>query len=75
MKAQRAGLPPTPIALAGAAAIRACARPADTGALFFVASPKGDGSHVFSATLKDHNAAVVLYLARQRPVAPKAVSR
>ncbi len=71
----RAGLPPTPIALAGAAAIRACARPADTGALFFVASPKGDGSHVFSATLKDHNAAVALYLARQRPVAPKAVSR
>jgi len=63
----RAGLPPTPIALAGAAAIRATARPEKTDALYFVASPKGDGSHVFSATLKQHNAAVAAYLARKRP--------
>jgi UPF0755 protein len=63
----RTGLPPTPIALAGAAAIRATARPEKTDALYFVASPKGDGSHVFSATLEQHNAAVAAYLARKRP--------
>ena len=53
----RVGLPPTPIALAGAAAIRATARPQKTDAIYFVASPKGDGSHVFSPTLEKHNAA------------------
>lgn len=63
----RAGLPPTPIALASAAVIRATARPEKTDALYFVASPKGDGSHVFSATLEQHNAAVAAYLARKRP--------
>jgi UPF0755 protein len=62
----RAGLPPTPIALASAAVIRATARPEKTDALYFVASPKGDGSHVFSATLEQHNAAVAAYLARKR---------
>ncbi len=65
----RAGLPPTPIALPGAAAIRATAHPEKTDALYFVASPKGDGSHVFSPTLEQHNAAVAAYLAhlRQKP--------
>jgi UPF0755 protein len=65
----RAGLPPTPIALAGAAVIRATARPDRTDAIYFVASSKGDGSHVFSATLEEHNAAVASYLAhlRQKP--------
>ena len=48
----RVGLPPTPIALAGAAAIRATARPEKTDAMYFVASTKDDGSHVFSATLE-----------------------
>lgn len=62
----RAGLPPTPIALAGAAAIRATAHPEKTDAIYFVASPKGDGSHVFSATLQEHNAAVASYVAHQR---------
>ena len=62
----RAGLPPTPIALAGAAAIEATAHPENTDALFFVASGLSDGSHVFSATLDAHNAAVAAYLARQR---------
>jgi len=62
----RAGLPPTPIALAGAAAIRATARPEKTDAIYFVASPKDDGSHVFSPTLEKHNAAVASYLAHQR---------
>jgi UPF0755 protein len=62
----RAGLPPTPIALAGAAAIRATAHPQKTDAIYFVASPKGDGSHVFSSTLQEHNAAVASYLAHLR---------
>jgi UPF0755 protein len=60
------GLPPTPIALAGAAAIRATARPEKTDALYFVASSKDDGSHVFSSTLEQHNAAVASYVAHQR---------
>ena len=62
----RSGLPPTPIALAGAAAIRATAHPEKTDAIYFVASTKGDGSHVFSATLQEHNAAVASYVAHQR---------
>jgi UPF0755 protein len=70
----RAGLPPTPIALAGAAVIRATAHPQKTDALYFVASPKADGTHVFSATLEEHNAAVAAYVAhlRQKPSAPAA---
>ncbi len=47
----RAGLPPTPIALPSAAVIRATARPEKTDAIYFVASTRSDGSHVFSATL------------------------
>lgn len=62
----RTGLPPTPIAFPGAAAIAATAHPEKTDALYFVASDKGDGSHVFSATLEQHNIAVARYLARQR---------
>jgi UPF0755 protein len=67
----RAGLPPTPIALAGAAVIRATAHPQKTDALYFVASAKADGTHVFSATLEEHNAAVAAYVAhlRQKPAA------
>jgi len=52
----RDGLPPTPICLAGREAIRAALQPADGNALYFVA--RGDGSHQFSATLDEHNAAV-----------------
>lgn len=68
----RAGLPPTAIALAGAAAIRATARPEKTDAIYFVASTKGDGSHVFSATLEQHNAAVAAYVAHQRKAAQES---
>lgn len=55
----RFGLPPTPIALAGRAAIRAAVDPADGDSLYFVA--RGDGSHQFSATLEAHNRAVQRY--------------
>ena len=68
----RAGLPPTPIALAGAAAIMATAHPEKTDALYFVASTRGDGSHVFSATLEQQNAAVAQYVAKQRQRAAEA---
>lgn len=54
------GLPPTPIALASADAIRAVMHPAKTDALYFVAN--GDGQHRFSKTLKEHNRAVRDYL-------------
>jgi UPF0755 protein len=50
------GLPPTPICNPGRSAIEATLNPATTGALFFVAD--GTGGHVFSETLKGHNAAV-----------------
>ncbi len=56
----RRGLPPTPICLPGREALRAAARPAAGDALYFVAN--GDGGHVFSATLEQHNAAVRRYL-------------
>lgn len=72
----RRGLPPTPIAMPGEAALRAVTRPEDNGALFFVATGEADGSHYFSATLAEHNAAVKRYLARQRSrAAPGEQSR
>ncbi len=52
----RAGLPPTPICMPGAAALDAALHPAAGDALYFVA--RGDGTTVFSATLEQHNAAV-----------------
>jgi peptidoglycan lytic transglycosylase G len=59
----RKGLPPTPIALPGRGALQAVAHPEPGDALYFVATGRGDGSHYFTATLKEHNAAVARYLA------------
>ena len=54
----RGGLPPTPIALPGREALRAVAQPDVSDAIYFVATGQADGSHHFSRTLAEHNAAV-----------------
>lgn len=60
----RKGLPPTPIAMPGAAAIDAVMHPLIDGSLYFVA--KGDGSHHFSKTYREHVNAVNRYQLNRR---------
>lgn len=59
-----AGLPPTPIAMVGREAIHAALHPKEGRSLYFVA--RGDGSHVFSDTLDEHNRAVRQYQLNRR---------
>ncbi len=58
------GLPPTPIALPSAASIEATLHPANSDALYFVAT--GNGGHKFTNSLADHNQAVKEYLSVMR---------
>lgn len=60
----RTGLPPTPICLPSRAALHAALHPADGKTLFFVS--KGDGTHVFSETLAEHEAAVRQYQLKKK---------
>jgi UPF0755 protein len=61
---QIAGLPPGPIGSPGFASLRAVVEPADTDHLYYVS--RNDGTHQFSRTLRDHEAAVTVYQRRRR---------
>lgn len=60
----RSGLPPTPIAMPSGEAIHAALHPDDGDSLYFVS--RGDGSHHFSASLEEHECAVVKYQIKRR---------
>ena len=61
----RGGLPPTPIALPGKAALEAAAHPSDAQYLYFVSKMDGTGLSQFSHTLSEHNAAVRKYILKK----------
>ena len=67
------GLPPTPIALPSAASIEATLHPADSEALYFVAT--GNGGHKFTNSLAEHNQAVKEYLKVMREKKAQAAAQ
>jgi UPF0755 protein len=66
------GLPPGPICSPGVAAIEAALMPAETDYLYYVAKP--DGSHIFTRTLQEHNAAVRRARQMREAAAPAAAA-
>jgi UPF0755 protein len=68
-----AGLPPGPIASPSQGAIQAALQPADTDVLYFVARP--NGTHVFTRTLAEHNAAKRAARAETRAATPAPPAR
>lgn len=72
-----AGLPPTPIAMPGAASLQAVSHPAPGDALFFVAIGDGSGRHLFAKTYAEHQRNVATYLRnyRQARTAPSTQPR
>ncbi|MGY4515621.1 endolytic transglycosylase MltG [Lysobacter sp. HA18] len=62
----RVGLPPTPIAMPGVAALQAVANPAPGDALYFVARGDGSGHHFFAKSLAEHQQNVQKYLVNYR---------
>jgi UPF0755 protein len=63
------GLPPTPICNPGKSALEAALNPAKTGDLYFVAN--GQGGHIFTSTLKDHNSAVANWRKTEKDIRAK----
>ncbi|MCS2610073.1 endolytic transglycosylase MltG [Halomonas dongshanensis] len=59
------GMPPTPIAMPGRASLEAAVNPLPGETLYFVS--KGDGTHHFSTTLREHNNAVNRYIRNRAP--------
>ena len=58
---KRQGLPPTPIANPGVAALEGAAKPADVPYFYFVAKNDGTGGHAFAVTVEEHEANRVKY--------------
>ena len=69
---ENAGLPPGPIANPGAQSLAAALEPADTPFLYFVAKPAG-GGHQFSATMAQHEKAVIAYRQASKHAGPRNI--
>ena len=68
-----AALPPSPICNPGRASITATLKPAQTNEIYFVAD--GQGGHIFSETLKDHNSAVTNWRKTEKEIRARQTER